>query len=198
MSKPRQIQTLTKISDQFFLLQKELKQVTSQANAAAEEAGERARNSTLRIMGFIILLLSILMFANLNHAVEYYFEKLEISKILDRAQPALARSEAIDRRTTEIEEELHILVTEHERRLAGIHKADANDSKNDGSQGVIWYGDVHWATLKSYNQGCRPPGNLISNSCFSAMHKFCEAEHSGRAGISQEVGLGVVSVACFK
>ncbi len=161
------------------------------------------RNSILRIFGLVFLVISILVFANINLAVESYFEKLEVAEILDRAMPALAKSDAIDRRASELEEQLNALVNEYNDQIARLKESNraAETGPSPGGEArsvaIVWYGEVGWGKLKSYNLGCRPPGNLVSNQCFSAIHAFCQAEHGARAGISQEVGRGVATVACF-
>ena len=183
-------------------LRDDLKNAQIQSRAFAVEVGERTRNSILRIAGIIVLVISILGFANLRHAVESYFEELEVAEVLEHAMPAMAKSEAIDRRASALEARLERLADKYTREIARANTAaspgiDPSRGGDATAVGVVWYGEVSWPTLRSYHFGCRQPRNLVSNQCFSAIHKFCQSEHGGRAGLSQEVGPGGAMVACL-
>ena len=183
-------------------LRDDLKKTQIQSREFAVEVGARTRNSVLRIAGIIVLVISILGFANLRHAVESYFEELEVAEILEHAMPAMAKSEAIDRRASALEARLERLADQYVREVARAKSPappgiDASRGGKSAAVGVVWYGEVSWQTLKSHHFGCRQPRNLVSNQCFSAIHKFCQIEHGGRAGLSQDVGPGGAMVACL-
>lgn len=60
-----------------------------------------------------------------------------------------------------------------------------------------WAGDVPIAQLKQLNPGCDDPGKSQSPACMAAVHRWC-ATGKGGAGLAQEIGNGVFSVACFR
>ena len=184
------------VAQEIVRLRADLNEARIQSRAFAVEVGERTRNSILRIAGLIVLVVSILAFANLRHAVETYFEELEVAEILERAMPAMVRSEAIDRRASDLESRLEQLAEEYSQEVSRL-KAAPSLGGGSPSVGVVWYGEVPWKRLKSYDVGCGQARDLVSTSCISAIHKFCDTEHGGRAGLSQEVGRGVAMVACL-
>jgi uncharacterized protein YkwD len=60
-----------------------------------------------------------------------------------------------------------------------------------------WYGDVSLADLTGRHPGCHDGALSRSPDCVSAIHRACAQGSLGGAGVSQEVGAGVLGVACF-
>ena len=59
------------------------------------------------------------------------------------------------------------------------------------------YRDVAINDLKSLHNGCDDPGKSQDGACVAAIHRWCNNRARGSAGLSQEVGNGVLGVACF-
>jgi hypothetical protein len=59
-----------------------------------------------------------------------------------------------------------------------------------------WFGDVSIDDLRSKHPGCDSANKSRSSDCVAAIHRFCETRGAG-GGISQEIGNGVLGVACF-
>lgn len=55
---------------------------------------------------------------------------------------------------------------------------------------VSWYGEV------AYSQIPNCVGKTQSAECFSSTHRYCNANGHGGVGIIQELGVGVVGLAC--
>ncbi|NEO00909.1 MAG: hypothetical protein F6K50_37455 [Moorea sp. SIO3I7] len=51
--------------------------------------------------------------------------------------------------------------------------------------------------LSDYHSGCNSLGKSRSPDCVAAIHRYCDKNSRGGAGLSQEVGAGVFGVACF-
>jgi hypothetical protein len=94
--------------------------------------------------------------------------------------------------------------------VAAIHRFCENSVKGAGiSQEVgsnvfgvacftpTSYGDVSLTELAGQHPGCNAESLSRSPDCVSAIHRVCAASSPGGAGVSQEVGAGVLGVACF-
>ncbi len=84
----------------------------------------------------------------------------------------------------------------------GVSQEAANGQIGMACVPTKWYGDVSINTLTKYNSGCSIMKSQ-HRDCLSAMHQFCEDQHGSGpdtpvAGISQEVGNGVLQVHCFE
>ena len=60
-----------------------------------------------------------------------------------------------------------------------------------------WYGDVPLNDLRNLHGGCDGLGKSQHSDCMAAVHRWCNQNGRGSAGIVQEVGNGVFGVACF-
>mmetsp|Transcript_31424 Transcript_31424/g.63864 ORF Transcript_31424/g.63864 Transcript_31424/m.63864 type:complete len:386 (-) Transcript_31424:2967-4124(-) len=63
--------------------------------------------------------------------------------------------------------------------------------------GATWYGDVSIQDLRNQHHGCDNVGKGNTADCVSAMHRWCGANNKGTQGLAQELGNGVIGVACF-
>lgn len=61
-----------------------------------------------------------------------------------------------------------------------------------------WYGDAPLAQLRGLHAGCDQATKSQTPECMSAIHRWCEAQGRGGAGLAQEVGPASFAVACFR
>jgi hypothetical protein len=59
-----------------------------------------------------------------------------------------------------------------------------------------WFGDISIDELRTQHPGCNSTGKSRSSDCVAALHRACNVRGAG-GGIAQEVGNGVLGVACF-
>lgn len=59
------------------------------------------------------------------------------------------------------------------------------------------YQDVSINDLRSLHSGCDSTSKSQNANCVAAIHRWCVNNRNGSAGLSQEVGNGVLGVACF-
>ena len=59
------------------------------------------------------------------------------------------------------------------------------------------YQDVPVVNLKTLSSGCDDVGKSQQQDCVTAIHRWCVNNGKGTGGLSQEVGNGVLGVACF-
>ena len=59
-----------------------------------------------------------------------------------------------------------------------------------------WFGDISIDELRTQHSGCDSTGKSQSTDCVAAIHRACNVRGAG-GGIAQEVGNGVLGVACF-
>jgi len=59
-----------------------------------------------------------------------------------------------------------------------------------------WFGDISIDELRTQHSGCNSTGKSRSSDCVAAIHRACNVRGAG-GGIAQEVGNGVLGVACF-
>lgn len=83
------------------------------------------------------------------------------------------------------------------------HSVGVSQEVGNGVFGVAcwmadFYGDAPLSDLTAHHKDCNALSKSQHPDCVSAIHRWCQARCSGCAGIAQEVGAGVIGVACWK
>jgi hypothetical protein len=78
----------------------------------------------------------------------------------------------------------------------GISQEVGNGGLSVACFDTKWFGDISIDELRTQHPGCDSTGKSQSSDCVAAVHRACNVRGAG-GGISQEVGNGVLGVACF-
>lgn len=83
------------------------------------------------------------------------------------------------------------------RESIGVSREHANSRIGLSCINAFWYGDVSISELQRHHSECRLDASQ-GRDCLAAVHRYCMRYGDNFAGISQEIGNGVLGVGCFK